>query len=58
MLIREEKWELIRHLFSEEEKEILRGFIIGESICPRGWILDQDALPQSLEVKLKGALNA
>jgi phage gp29-like protein len=41
MLLRERDWEWMRLNFTEEEKQELRAAVTGESICPRGWIIDQ-----------------
>lgn len=40
MVVKEEDWERIREHFSEEEKAALRKAIIGETICPKGWMID------------------
>ncbi len=54
MLIRDEHWEKIRHLFSEPEKEQLRSAITGEVICPRGYTVATASLPQAILDKLTG----
>ena len=41
MLIRMDDWERIRGNFSEEEKSILNANITGETICPRGIVIDE-----------------
>ena len=42
MLIRMDDWERIRGNFSEEEKSILNANITGETICPRGIVIDEE----------------
>lgn len=57
MLIRDRTWEVIRDKFSEREKEELRKSIIGEAICPAGYIIDIKKLDVALEFKLEQALS-
>jgi hypothetical protein len=54
-LIRDSRWEQIRHLFTEEEKQVLRASIVGETICPRGFTIDEAKLPATLLTKLREA---
>jgi hypothetical protein len=46
-------WERIRDDFSENEKEQLRGATCGDSICPRGAILDEETLGAELRAKIQ-----
>lgn len=57
MLIRDSKWDEIRHLFTEEEKQQLGSAVAGQAICPRGYIVDEDQLEDALRAKLRAALN-
>lgn len=57
MLIRDSVWEKIREQFSEDEKVKLREAITGEAICPKGVILDPDALDKALAAKLSAAMR-
>ena len=56
MLVRMDDWVEIRGAFSQEEKELLNRAVTGEAICPRGLILDRDALPPDLVTKLTASL--
>jgi hypothetical protein len=38
------KWATIRDLFSEEEKLALNSAITGETVCPRGIVVDEKRL--------------
>jgi hypothetical protein len=57
MLIRDTAWETIRSQFSEEEKVELRKHVTGEAICPRGFCVDVEAIPEPLRTKLITALE-
>jgi hypothetical protein len=57
MLIRETQWEAIRGQFSEEEKIELRKYVTGEAICPRGFCVDVESIPEPLRTKLTTALQ-
>lgn len=48
MLLTMAKWESIRERFTEEEKAKINAAIIGETICPKGCILDEDKLGAQL----------
>lgn len=51
-------WERIREKFSDEEKKLINEAPrAGESICPKGVFFDEDALPESLFVKLMQELS-
>lgn len=50
--ISEETWQQIRAEFSEDEKATLRTAVRGETICPRGYHADVDALDAGLAEKL------
>jgi hypothetical protein len=55
MLITDSTWERIREQFSEDEKKALRCHVTGETICPRGIVVDEDALSAELRDKLIAA---
>lgn len=55
MLLRMEKWNRIRETFTEDEKSKLNSAITGETICPRGCVLDESILAEELVQKLRGA---
>lgn len=57
MLIRDTAWSRIREQFSEEEKADLRKTVTGETICPRGFIIDATQLQSELNQKLSLALK-
>jgi hypothetical protein len=56
MLVRDKDWELIRTQFTEEEKAQLREAVTGEVICPQGWTIDPDQIPEPLRTKHAKAL--
>jgi hypothetical protein len=56
MLIRDTTWSKIRELFTENEKMDLRKCITGETICPHGFIINENDLTTELRKKLKAAL--
>lgn len=58
MLIRETEWNQIRDQFSDEEKLDLRKADIGESICPRGTIIEATKLPLALQMKVAAAVES
>jgi hypothetical protein len=57
MLIRDSIWDSIREQFSEEEKVELRKHVTGEAICPRGFCVDAESVPQPLQKKLMDAVH-
>lgn len=57
MIIRSEDWERIRAQFSEPEKAQLRKAVTGETICPRGWCVEDERIPVPLFNKLYAALK-
>ena len=57
MLMRDSIWNSIRGQFSEEEKVELRKHVTGETICPRGFCMDAEAVPQPLQKKLMDAVH-
>lgn len=57
MLIRDSEWNKIREQFSDEEKSELRKADIGESICPRGTIIEATKLPLALRMKVAAAVG-
>jgi hypothetical protein len=56
MNINNDKWEQIRDVFSEEEKQELRDRVIGQTICPAGNIIDTDNLDPAILNKLTAAV--
>lgn len=58
MFIRDTIWERIRGLFEEAEKVQLRTAVTGETICPRGFIIDEEQLAPELLARLKDAIRA
>ncbi len=55
MLITDVTWNRIREQFSEDEKALLRAHITGETICPRGIVVEESELSTELAAKLKTA---
>jgi hypothetical protein len=55
MIITIAKWATIRDLFSEEEKLELNAQIVGETVCPRGVIVDEKHLSAVILEKLREA---
>lgn len=53
MIVTMAKWETIRHLFSDDEKDALNAANIGETICPRGISVDESKLSAELLQKLR-----
>lgn len=61
MFIRSEEWNRVMDQFTEAEKEILNKSYAGESICPRGMVLDEKKAGEAgrkLKMLLKGVQNA
>lgn len=58
MLLTMNTWEKIRGAFSEDEKADINAAIAGETICPRGCVLDEALMPAVLVIKLKAAKEA
>jgi hypothetical protein len=58
MLIRDSVWDSIRTQFTKDEKSLLRLTIEGSAICPKGLIINEDALPVYLRAKIEGAVAA
>lgn len=54
MLLTMATWETMRENFSEEEKMQINVAICGETICPRGCILDVEKLGPELAAKIQG----
>jgi len=57
MMVTLDGWKSVRHLFNELEKDLLNGAVVGETICPRGMILNEAAMSKELALKLREALN-
>lgn len=55
MLIFDATWARIRERFTEEEKQKLREVYLGESICPRGMVIDEAKLDEALRAKVIAA---
>ena len=55
MLITDVTWNRIREQFSEDEKKALRAHVTGETICPRGIVVEESELSAELAAKLKTA---
>ena len=49
MLIRDGVWESIRERFSEDDKVELRKHVTCETICPRGFMVDAESIPEPLQ---------
>ena len=56
MILRMSEWEKIREEFTEMEKKMLNEAIVGETICPRGCVIDEDKAA-SIGVKVKNLLR-
>jgi hypothetical protein len=46
-------WNAIRDQFVQWEKDQLNAAITGETLCPKGIVIDEKVLPSDLEAKLK-----
>lgn len=55
MLLTMQKWDEIRDQFSQQEKDVLNAAVSGETICPRGCILDEEKLGPELTKKIADA---
>jgi hypothetical protein len=55
LLVTDAVWEAIRHHFTEEEKKALRDAIGGETICPKGIVINRDKLTGSLSARITDA---
>lgn len=45
MIVRDSEWMQVRQHFSEVEKETLRTYVTGETICPQGFIISVEDTP-------------
>lgn len=52
LLVLQRDWELVRHEFTQMEKDLLNNANVGEVICPRGICIDLDQVGNP-GVKLK-----
>jgi hypothetical protein len=52
MLMPLNRWEEVREWFSEDERLDLNLAIVGESVCPKGAILDETKLSPALREKV------
>ena len=57
MIVRKIMWDKISHKFTEDEKAEFRNAVIGEMICPGGWMMDEAKLSPELLKKLKKAME-
>lgn len=57
MLLRMKTWETIRGQFVQWEKDQINAAISGETVCPKGIVLDEQVLPENLNAKLKFAIE-
>jgi hypothetical protein len=57
MLVTMKRWNNIRYLFEQWEKDQLNAAISGETICPKGIVINEQVLPESINSKLKFALE-
>ena len=55
MLVRDSEWNKVREHFTEDEKDFLRKCVTGETICPRGFVIDELAAGEH-GAKLKNLL--
>jgi hypothetical protein len=53
MIVTLARWETIRHLFSDDERDTLNAAKDGEIICPRGISVDESKLSAEIIEKLK-----
>jgi len=56
MLLRVSDWEQIRTKFTDIEKKLLNESISGETICPRGFIIDESKA-SDLIIKIRSLLK-
>lgn len=56
MYIRDSQWQDIRQQFSEEEKAQLREALVGETLCPRGFHINEDGMLTGLLAKLRALI--
>jgi len=52
MILRIEWWSTVREQFTDDEKAALNGAVTGQSICPRGPIVDLEKLSTELREKV------
>jgi hypothetical protein len=60
MLISDATWKRIRERFTEEDKQALRDAYLGETICPKGIVIDEARLDNELRTRVaaaKGSFN-
>jgi hypothetical protein len=55
MIVSDAMWAHIRKQFTEEEKQQLRDAYLGETICPRGIVIDEAWIGPALMARLKEA---
>jgi hypothetical protein len=55
--ISKSRWEEFGGAFNDADRIFLREAVIGQTICPPGWSIDEDLLPHDLRVKLDSALG-
>ena len=55
MILSDATWARIRERFTEEEKQALREAYLGETICPKGIVLDDSQLEAGLLARVAAA---
>jgi hypothetical protein len=55
MLISDATWKRIRDRFTEEDKQKVRDAYLGETICPRGIVIDEARLDNELRTRVAAA---
>jgi hypothetical protein len=55
MLISDATWKRIRERFTEEDKQALRDAYLGETICPKGIVIDEARLDNELRTRVAAA---
>jgi hypothetical protein len=55
MIISDATWKRIRERFTEEEKQALRDAYLGETICPKGIVIDEATLDNALLARVAAA---
>jgi hypothetical protein len=53
MLLQTGTWNRIKDQFTPKEKELMNLVVTGETVCPRGIVLDEKALERSSPALLK-----
>jgi len=53
MTITATRWAEIRDRFNQAEKDALTDAIQGQSICPKGWVVNENELEPELRAKIE-----